>query len=34
MKTIYLQTRTIRRKHGLSEAAARLVATLHFGEGR
>ena len=34
MRTIELQTRTIRRKHGLSEAAARLIATLHFGEGR
>jgi len=34
MRTIDLQTRTIRRKHGLSETAARLVATLYFGEGR
>ena len=34
MRTIDLQTRAIRRKHGLTEAAARLVATLHFGEGR
>ncbi len=34
MRPIDLQTRILRRKHGLSETAARLVATLHYGEGR
>ena len=31
---IDLQARRIRWQHGLSESAARLVASLHFGEGR
>ena len=34
MRTVDLQIRTIRRKHGLKEAAARIVATLYYGEGR
>lgn len=34
MRTIDLQIRTIRRKHGLSEAAARVVAALYFGGRR
>jgi hypothetical protein len=34
MRTVDLQVSTLRRKHGLSEAAARIVATLYFGEGR
>lgn len=34
MRTVDLQIRTIRRKHGLTEAAARIVATLYYGEGR
>lgn len=28
------QKRRIRRRHGLSESAARLVASLHYGEVR
>lgn len=34
MKTRDLQIKSIRRKHGLSEAAARLVAALAYGEAR
>ncbi len=34
MRTVDLQVSTLRRKHGLSEAAARIVATLCYGEGR
>lgn len=34
MKTRDLQITTLRRKHGLSEAAARIVAALYYGEGR
>ncbi len=34
MRTLDLQVRTIRRKHGLTEAAARIIATLYYGEGR
>lgn len=32
MRTRKLQARTLRRKHGLSETAARLIAALHYGE--
>ncbi len=34
MKTRDLQIHTFRRKHGLSDSAARIVATLYYGEGR
>lgn len=34
MKTRTLQARNLRRKHGLSETAARLIASLHYGEAR
>ncbi len=34
MRTVDLQVSTLRRKHGLTEAAARIVAALYFREGR
>ncbi len=34
MRTRDLQIHALRRKHGLSEATARIVATLYYGEGR
>lgn len=34
MSTYSLQVQILRRKHGLSEAAARLIALLHYGEVR
>ena len=34
MTTRELQILTLRRKHGLSEAAARIVAALYYGEVR
>ncbi len=34
MKTRKIQTTRLRRVHGLSEAAARLIAALYFGEAR
>lgn len=32
MMTRKIQINRLRRRHGLSEAAARLIAALHFGE--
>lgn len=34
MSAFNIQFQILRRKHGLTEAAARIVATLYFGEGR